>query len=68
MPAPNLALLYQALASAHGIILAPSNAELVRQRLYVLRSAAKDPLLKSLQFRITAEGELWLIKDLGLPI
>jgi len=59
-----IALLYQALAAPIGLVLATSDREQARQRLYAARATAGDPALAELQIRISplGEGDLVLLK------
>ena len=58
-------LLYQALSEPIGLLLQCSDAGLARQRLYAARSAAGDPELAQLQFRMSPlpDGNLVIVKE-----
>ena len=58
-------LLYQALNSPLGIVVAVSNFEKVKMRLYSKRRETGDPDLDILQFRrspYSPESEMWIVK------
>lgn len=60
-----LELLYQALHSAHGIVVRTDDVQFLRQKLYAERRKAADPALAVLSFApspVNPEGELWIIK------
>ena len=58
-------LLYQALASPIGLLLATGDFVRARQKLYQARAAAQDPDLAVLQFRSSpvAGGDLIIVKE-----
>lgn len=58
-------LLYTALNSPLGIVVACQDAGQTQQRFYVARNKTEDPALKRLQIRrspVNPEGELWIVK------
>lgn len=57
-----LQLLYEALRSHHGIVVATPDAEFLRQKLYPLRK--KEPEFDCLSFVISPmnNGDLWVLK------
>ncbi len=59
-----LELLYQACASAFGIVVWTDDALKLRQRLYVARRESGDPLFDSLSFVTspTNPENLWIVK------
>ena len=59
------ALLYTALAEPIGLLLATSDTEHARQRLYQARAKAADPALAGLQFRASplAGGDLLIVNS-----
>lgn len=61
---PLIDLLYQAINSAHGIIVRTSDPERLRAKLYIERK--KDPSLKCLSFSISRthpDQELIIVKN-----
>lgn len=67
MTDPNLLeILYSALASQFGIVLAVDDPDRVKQALYRTRVKSGDPLLAGLQIRtspICPKEELWIVKE-----
>lgn len=60
-----LSLLYQALASPRGIVLAVTDFVPCQAKLYKARKDSGDPALAALQFRRSPqnpEGEIWIVK------
>ena len=57
-------LMYQALASSHGVAIRAESIEELRRELYKVRTELNDPELSQLGFvpSRTAEGEFWIIK------
>jgi len=57
-------LLYQALASAYGIVVWSDNPDKLRQRLYVTRRDIGDPDMDCLSFLAspTNPEHLWIVK------
>ena len=65
MSEPSLNILYEALGTPHGIVLATNNPERLRQRLYKLRDAAGDVALGQLSFVSSPsvpESHIWIVK------
>jgi len=61
-----LELLYEALASRYGIIVATNNPEALRQQLYKARREAADPDLQQLSIRISPllpKQEVWIVRN-----
>lgn len=59
-------LLYRAMASPLGLVIAVSDFSLAQQRLYKARRDLSDPDLAKLQFRrspLKPEAELWIVKE-----
>lgn len=65
LPQTLLPLLYQALASEHGIAISDPDPLTLRKRMYKVRLDAKDPELSCLSFRTRAEcpDQLWIVKE-----
>lgn len=66
-------LLYQALASPHGVVVSTSDADRVRQRLYKLIRESADLSLRDLAILSspTNPSDLWLVRkqtDATLPV
>jgi hypothetical protein len=63
---PNwLELMYEALASEFGIVIAVDDPERVKQALYRARSKSGEPSLAGLQIRVSPlcpNEELWIVK------
>jgi len=60
-----LMLLYQALASPAGVVLAVTDFQACQQKLYQARKRSGDPDLAGLQFRrspTSPDSELWIVK------
>lgn len=58
---------YRALNSTFGIVIKTNDPLLLRQKLYLERSKAKDPTLQGIilaESRKDPSGELWLVKKL----
>lgn len=65
MPEASLNTLYEALGTPLGIVLATDDPEKLRQKLYRLRDAADDPMLKELSIVISPtmpQSQVWLVK------
>lgn len=64
--APNwLEFWYEAAASEYGIVVATSDVEAAKQKLYQARAKAADPELQGLQLRtspILPDEEIWILK------
>lgn len=57
---------YQAAASRFGIVLAVSDPNAAKQRLYQVRAKAADPTLAGISIRVSPvlpNEELWLVKQ-----
>lgn len=57
--------LYEALGTPLGVVVQTSDPEKLRQRLYRLRDAADDPMLKELSFVISPtvpQAHVWIVK------
>ena len=57
---------YEALAAEFGIVIATSDPEALRQRLYKARRESGDPDLDSLSVRISPllpNEEIWIVND-----
>jgi len=62
---PVLELLYEALRSELGIIVATSDPTALKQKLYAARREADDPQLDSLSFvtsRTNPDREIWIVR------
>lgn len=64
MPGVSIELLYEALGSETGIVIATNDAGRCRQKLYALRAASGDPDLACLSIvqSPTSPNELWIGK------
>jgi len=67
MQTPNwLEFWYQALATPFGIVIAVSDVEAAKQRLYQARAKSGDPALSAIQIRVSPVSpseELWLVRQ-----
>jgi hypothetical protein len=58
-------ILYSALATPLGIVVAVSDVEAAKQQIYRTRASTGDPSLACLQLRTSPDnptGEIWLVK------
>ena len=63
MQLPVVEILYQALASEHGIVVTTDNVRLLKQRLYAARKKDEDLACITLATSPTnPNGEIWLVK------
>lgn len=65
MAEASLNTLYEALGTPLGIVLQTDNPEKTRAKLYRLREAANDPMLKELSIVISPtmpQSQVWIVK------
>lgn len=62
---PHLHYWYAALAEEHGIVLATTDRDAMRQKLYAARREANDPELDCLSIRLspTDDSHVWIIRN-----
>lgn len=57
---------YEALASQYGVVIAVSDVNAVKQKLYQARAKSGDPALSDIQIRVSPVSpteELWLVRQ-----